>query len=151
MPDPTIITWVLIIFRLITCCPLLYAQLIMIRKPHSEKAKELLIGKGEDWRDNSHFKSQQSLARTDWIIFTPIFIGGMIGIIFAENWGYILYALAGAIQLYINAFLWFFEKEYVYPAIGPAAYYTYYWGNFIYWGLAVVVYSTLRQTVLNSK
>jgi hypothetical protein len=144
MLEPTIITWILIIFGFITCCPLLYAQFVMIRKPHSDRARKLLIGKGEDWRDKSHFKSQQALARTDWIVFTPIFVGGMIGMILTESWGYILYALAGAIQLYINLFLWFYEREYVYQAVGPAVYYTYYWGNFIYWGLAAVVYSALR-------
>ena len=50
----------------------------------------------------------------------------------------------GSIQLYINVFLWFFEKDYVYPSIGPFKYFTYYWGNFIYWGLASMIYGLLR-------
>ena len=53
MLEPTGLTWILIIFGLITCGPLLYAQLIMVRKPHSEKAKKWMIGKGEGihWPD----------------------------------------------------------------------------------------------------
>ena len=81
---------------------------------------------------------------TDWLIFVPLFFLGMTGILLSSLWGYILYAASGAIQLYINVFLWFFEREYVYPAQGPLKYYTYYWGNFIYWGTAALVYSLLR-------
>lgn len=103
-----------------------------------------MIGKGEDWRDKSHFKSQFALARADWIIFVPIFCTSIAGLAMAESWGYVLFGFSGAIQLYINVFLWFFEKEYVYPAQGPLKYYTYYWGNFVYWGAAVTIYSVLR-------
>jgi hypothetical protein len=144
MPESTVFTWILVFFGLITCGPLLYAQLIMIRKPQSQEAKKWMIGKGEDWRDKSHFKSAYSFAIVDWLIFMPIFIGGIIGVILAQTWGYILYAAAGAIQLYINIFLWFFEKEYVYQAVGPLAYFTYIWGNFIYWGTVSLIYSILR-------
>ena len=37
-----------------------------------------------------------------------------------------------------------FEREYVYPAVGPLAYYTYIWGNFVYWGAATLIYALLR-------
>jgi len=40
--------------------------------------------------------------------------------------------------------LWFFEKEYVYQAQGPLVYYTYWWGNFVYWGTAALIYAVLR-------
>ena len=43
MIQPTIITWIIAIFGAITFLPLLGAQLIMILKPHSQKAKDLLI------------------------------------------------------------------------------------------------------------
>lgn len=144
MLEPTIVSWVLIIFGIITCAPLLYANLIMIFRPESEQTKALLIGQGEHWRDRSHFKSQFALARVDWMIFAPIMAGGVIGIMLARPWGYVLFGIAGSIQLYINVFLWFFEKEYVYPSQGPLAYYTYFWGNFVYWGSAAMVYSVLR-------
>jgi hypothetical protein len=81
MYQPTIITWILIIFGLITCFPLLFAQLVILKEPKGKKAKDILIGKGEEWRDKTHFKSQYSLAMTDWLIFVPLFILGIIGIL----------------------------------------------------------------------
>ena len=144
MLNPTLVTWILIIFGLITCGPLLYAQLVMLLQPHSQKAKDIIIGKDEDWRDRSHFKSAYALAWADWIFFMPLFVAGIIGVLFGQVWGYVLFAVAGAIMLYINIFLWFFEKEYVCPAVGPLPYYTFTWGNFVYWGLASVFYSVLR-------
>jgi len=144
MYQPTVITWVLIIFGLFTCLPLLFAQLVMLIEPEGNKAKDILVGKDEAWRDKTHFKSSYGLAIADWFIFVPLFILGIIGILLSSYWGYLLFAVSGAIQLYINFFLWFFEKEYVYPSRGPLKYYTYYWGNFIYWGLASLIYGIYR-------
>ncbi len=144
MIEPTILTWLLIAFGLITCCPLLYAQSVMIRKPRSDEAQRWMIGEGEVWRDRSHFKTAYSLAVADWLLFVPVLVTGIVGVIMAQAWGYVLFAAAGSIQLYINVFLWWFEREYVYETVGPWAYYTYFWGNFIYWGLASLVYSVLR-------
>ena len=144
MYQPTITTWILIVFGLITCFPLLLAQLVILIDPKGKKAKDILIGKGEEWRDKSHFKSAFSMAWADWLIFMPFFTLGIIGIFQSTYWGYLLFAVSGAIQLYINIFLWFFEKEYVYPSRGPLKYYTYYWGNFIYWGAASVLYGIYR-------
>ena len=144
MYQPTVITWVLIIFGLLTCLPLLFVQLVMLKEPEGKKAKEYLVGKDEKWRDKTHFKSQYGLAFADWFIFFPLFIFGIIGMLISSYWGYLLFAVAGAIQLYINVVLWFLEKEYVYPTRGPLKYYTYYWGNFIYWGVASLVYGIYR-------
>jgi hypothetical protein len=119
-------------------------QSIILIQPEGKKAKDILIGKGEEWRDKTHFKSAYSLAMADWIIFLPIFILGIIGMLISTYWGYLLFSISGAIQLYINTFLWFFEKEYVYPSIGPLKYYTFFWGNFMYWGLASLLYGILR-------
>ena len=144
MLQPTFVTWILIIFGLITCGPLFYVQFVVLLHPHSEKTKELVNGKNQDWRDESDFKSTYALAWADWIFFIPVFVAGIIGVLWGQTWGYVLFAVAGAISLYINLFLWFFAREYVYPAVGPLAYYTYFWGNFVYWGAATLVYALLR-------
>ena len=144
MYQPTLITWVLIVFGLMTCLPLLFAQLVILIQPKGQKAKDMLIGKGQAWRDDTHFKSAYSLAMADWIIFFPVFILGIIGMLLGRHWGYLLFAISGTIQLYINTFLWFFERAYVYPSIGPLKYYTYFWGNFMYWGAAALFYGILR-------
>jgi hypothetical protein len=144
MLQPTIITWIIIIFGFITCIPLFYAQLVLLMQPNSKKARDLMIGKGENWRDKTHFRSALGAAWADWVVELPLLISGTVGIIFGFTWGYVLYGAAGAIQVYINTILWFQEKGYVYPSHGPLAYYTYYWGNFIYWGTASVIYALLR-------
>ena len=149
MLKPTLTTWILIVFGLITCVPLLIAQLIILIEPEGKRAKDILIGKGEEWRDKTHFKSAYSLAVADWIIFMPIFIAGITGMLLSSYWGYLLFTISGAIQLYINSFLWFFEKEYVYPSNGPVKYFTYIWGNFMYWGIASLVYGIIRLNGLN--
>ncbi len=144
MYQPTMTTWILIIFGSITCFPLLIAQLIILIEPKGTKAKDILIGKGEEWRDKTHFKSAYGLAIADWVFFFPIFALGIIGILLNSFWGYFLFSISGSIQIYINIFLWFFEREYVYPSNGPLKYYTYIWGNFMYWGIASMVYGILR-------
>jgi len=149
MYQPTIITWIIILFGLLTCLPLLFAQLLAIIEPHGKRAKDILIGTGEEWRDVTHFKSAYSLAMTDWIVFFPIFILSIIGIISSSSLGYILLAVSGAIQVYINVFLWFIEKEYVNPSNGPLKYYSYLWGNFIYWGSASFLYGIFRINGIN--
>ncbi len=116
----------------------------MLIEPEGNKAKDILVGKDEEWRDKTHFKSSYGLAIADWFIFAPLFILGIIGILLSSYWGYLLFAVSGAIQLYMNVFLWFLEKEYVYPSMGPLKYYTYYWGNFIYWGAASLLYGIYR-------
>lgn len=109
-----------------------------------EKERDILVGKNEEWRDQSHFKATYALAWTDWLIFMPFFVIGIIGILIGTDWGFLLFAVSGSIQIYINVFLFFFEKEYVYKSIGPVKYYTYYWGNFIYWGTAALSYGIFR-------
>ncbi len=142
--QPTVITAVLIVFGLITCGPLLYIQFLVMRDPQSRKVKDIVIGKDQDWHDPTHFRSAGGGARADLFIFGPLFVLGMAGVLLGLIWGYVLYAAAGAIMLYINVTLWFQEKQNIYPLVGPFAYYTYYWGNFVYWGTASVIYAVLR-------
>ncbi len=142
--EPTIITWILIIFGVITFLPLLYAQILALLKPKSKKTKDILIGKGEDWRDKTHFKSASALAWADSIVLFPVIIAGSIGVALSQTWGYVLWIASGFIAIYFSIICWVMEREYTYPSYGPLAYYTYYWGFFLYWGVAVIIYSIYR-------
>jgi len=144
MYHPTTITWILIAFGLITCLPLLYAQRALLIDPEGNKAKNFLIGEGEEWRDKTHFKFAYAAAWSDWLIFAPLFVSGIIRMLLSKQWGFLFFAVSGAIQVYINTLLWFLEKEFVYPSRGPLKYYTYYWGSFIYWGFASFLYGVFR-------
>ena len=70
MIEPTITTWIIAVFGSIIFTLLLVSQLVIIIKPKSQQAKDILIGKGENWRDKTHFKSAYAFAWTDWIVLS---------------------------------------------------------------------------------
>jgi hypothetical protein len=142
--QPTVVTWVLVVFGAITMAPLVLAQVVMLVRPRGQQAKDILVAKGEDWRDKTHFRSALGMAWADWLLVVPLLVSGSTGVILGQAWGYVLWGAAGAISLYINIVLWFMEKEYVYPSRGPLAYYTYYWGFFVVWGALALGYTALR-------
>jgi len=143
--QPTIITWILVIFGAVFIfLPILYAQLLMALRPHSQRARDYIIGRGEDWRDKTHFRMSYGVGWADLALWLPMLAAGSIGVLLGQAWGYALWAASGAISVYISIILWFSEREYVYPACGALGYYTIYWGFFVYWGAAVAVYAVLR-------
>jgi len=144
MLEPTFVTWILVVFGALIYLLVLYAQVLLVTSPHSQKTKDLVIGKGEDWRDKSHFRSSYGIAWADLIFQLPLLAVGSVGVILGQAWGYVLWAAMAAIAVWISIVLWFSEREYVYPAWGPLAYYTIVWGFFVYWGVAVIVYTMLR-------
>jgi len=63
MLQPTLVTWILVIFGAVFIfLLLLYAQLLMVLRPRSQAAKDILIGKGEDWRNETHFRLSHGAA-----------------------------------------------------------------------------------------
>ena len=116
----------------------------MAFRPNNRYTKDFIIGREEDWRDKTHFRMAYGIARADLVIWLPLLVAGSVGVILGQFWGYMLWAASGAISIYISIILWFSEREYVYPPLGPLAYYTIYWGFFVYWGIAVVAYALLR-------
>ncbi len=141
---PTVVTWALVVFGAITLVPLIGAQISMLLSPDSRRTRDLIIGEGEEWRDQTHRRMALGAAWADWLFFGPVFIAGSVGVLLGATWGYVLFGAAGACSLYINMILWFTEKDYVYPSRGPFRYFTYYWGFFVYWGALALVYSALR-------
>ena len=142
--EPGLWTWILLVFGAITLMPLLLAQTLMLIRPRHRSTRSLLIGEGENWRDDTHFRSARGMAWADWLILFPLFIFGCLGVMIGSPWGYLLWGTTAGITLYINVVLWFMEKTYVYPSRGPLVYYTYYWGFFVVWGTAALVHSVLQ-------
>lgn len=144
MTKPIFITWALVVFGAITFIPLLAAQLVMILNPQGQKAKDILIGKGKEWRDKTHFKSAYAFAWADWLILMPLFVAGNAGVLLNQSWGYIIWIVLGVISIYFSIIFWVLEKEYTYPSCGPLAYYTYYWGFFLYWGILAISHAVFQ-------
>ena len=141
---PTTITWILTIFGAITFLPLMFAQLIMLFKPKSRQAKDLIIGKGKEWRDHSHFRSALAFAWADLLIMLPLLIIGTMGVFSGQTWGYALWLALGILSIYFSVIFWVLEKSFTYPSFGWLAYYTYFWGFFLYWGLGATVYALIN-------
>ncbi|NQT27044.1 hypothetical protein HQ585_16945 [candidate division KSB1 bacterium] len=144
MIEPTVLTWILAGFGTVIFLLLMSAQFIILIKPKSQQAKDILIGKGEEWRDRTHFKSAYAFAWADWLVIMPLLVASNIGVLLGQQWGYILWIALGILSIYFSIVFWVMEKEYTYPTYGPLAYYTYFWGFYLYWGVAVIVYSGLR-------
>ena len=107
MIEPTLVTWILVVFGFTTCLPLFLAQVVVLTDPDGQKAKEWLVGQGEEWRDRTHFRSAVGMAWADWIVFLPLLTAGSIGVLLGYQWGYVAFGSAGTISLYINVVLWF--------------------------------------------
>jgi hypothetical protein len=146
MIETTVLTWVIALFGAITFFPLFGAQLIMLFNPKGQKAKDLIIGKGADWRDRTHFKSALAFAWADIIIILPLFILGTVLVLNGQQWGYIIWLSLGVLSIYFSILFWVMEKEYTYKLVGWLAYYTYFWGFFLYWGMGAIVYSIMQIT-----
>lgn len=141
MIEPTISTWIIAIGSGITFLPLMVAQIFMIIKPNGQNTKNLIIGKGEDWRDESHFKYSLAFAWADWLVILPLLIFSNIGVLMGELWGYILWLVLGVISIYFSVIFWILERKISISANGLIAYFTYVWGFFLYWGIGASIYS----------
>ena len=140
---PTIFTWILAVFGAITFLPLMMAQLIMLFKPQSQQAKDLIIGKGKEWRDHTHYRSALAFAWADILVILPLLILSSVGVFSGQLWGYTLWLVLGILSIYFSILFWVLEKSYTYNAGGWLAYYTYFWGFFLYWGIGALVRSLL--------
>jgi hypothetical protein len=140
---PTIFTWILAIFGAITFLPLMVAQFIMLLKPQSQQAKDLIIGKGKEWRDHTHYRSALAFAWADILVILPLLILSTVGVFSGQLWGYVLWLALGILSIYFSILFWVLEKSYSYSSVGWLAYYTYFWGFFLYWGIGTLVYSMI--------
>ena len=115
----------------------------MLIKPDSRRVKDLIIAKGQEWRDNTHFRSALAFAWADILIILPLLVSGTVGVFTGQLWGYVLWLALGILSIYFSIVFWVLEKAYAYPFCGGLAYYTYIWGFFLYWGIGALIYSSI--------
>jgi len=139
--ETTAYTWAIAAFGALTFLPLLFAQFLMLIAPDSKQARDLIIGKGKQWRDKTHFRSALAFAWADLLLLLPLLILSYIGVFSQQIWGYILWFGLGLVSIYFSILFWVLEKSYTYPTCGWLAYYSYFWGFFLYWGIAAGIYS----------
>lgn len=145
MIEPTLVTWGLTLFGLVVLFPLIvYVQLLVAKDPKGIKTQNVWLGKGERWRDKSQLDYAYGTGWADLIFWMPLGVAGSIGVLLGRPWGYGMWLASGAIAIYINIIYWFAEGAFFRERRGLFAYYTYEWGIWMYWGIAVVVYASLR-------
>ncbi|MHA2029412.1 MAG: hypothetical protein ACW99Q_08470 [Candidatus Kariarchaeaceae archaeon] len=144
MIEPTLFTWILLAFGIIIHLPLTYAQILMARAPDAQATKDLVIGKDKDWRDTSNKEFSSGFAWADLLLYIPLLILGSIGVILGDTWGYVVYAIVGVLAIYFSIVFWVAERKYTLQSSGSLMYYTFFWGFFLYWGIAAMIYSFSR-------
>jgi len=98
--EPTLITWILVIFGLLFIfLPMLFIQLLMVLRPHSQKIRDICIGKGEDWRDKTHFRMSFGAGWADLVIWLPLLAAGSIGVLHGPGLGL---CIVGGIRSYFS-------------------------------------------------
>ena len=107
---PTIFTWILAIFGAITFLPLIAAQFGMLLKPDSRQVKDLIIGKGKEWRELTHFRSALAFAWADILIILPLLVSGTLGVLSGQLWGYVLWLALGIHSIYFSIVFWVLRK-----------------------------------------
>ena len=100
--SPTWITWTLAIHAAFQFGVLLMAQGMMLFKPKSQSTRELLIGKDQDWRDHTHFRSAKAMAWADWLIIFPLWIVSSYGVLIGQWWGYLCWICLGVVSIYFS-------------------------------------------------
>ena len=144
MHNKNLFNWIIIGFAVITFFPLLVAQVMVLFDPDNKKTKNVIIGKGGEWRDSTHRKTALAFAFADCLLLMPFLVAGSIAVINNQLWGYIIWCALGAVSVYFSILFWVLEREYTYPVCGPVAYNTYYWGFYLYWGIGATVYSIVK-------
>lgn len=150
MIEPNLYTWIFLVFGMGTLLPLIAAQTLLLRNPESRAAKDLIIGKGREWRDPTHLKAAIAFAWSDILVVLPFFIVGSTAVLSGASWGYLLWIGLGFICIYFSIVFWVMERSYAVKDHGWFAYLTYYWGFFLYWGTGVVLHSFLQLSHLIS-
>jgi len=144
MLEPTPLTWILSIIGVVIYLPAVYIQARAVASPHSQKTKDLLVGKGGDYHDRTYFNFCQGTGWADLTMTLPLCLLGSVGVLFGRPWGYMAWLAGAFITVYIHLVLLFIEGRHIYEKWGPLAFFTYGWGLWVYWALVVIGYSLVR-------
>ncbi|MDD5496363.1 MAG: hypothetical protein PHP46_04605 [Candidatus Omnitrophica bacterium] len=144
MMEPTIVTWILGISGVLLYLPAIYIQAFAVFRPHDQRTKDMLVGKGGDYHDKTYFDFCRGSGWADLGIQIPLVMIGSIAVLFGHPWAYTIWAAGAFITIYIHLILLFMEGKHIYDKWGPIAFFTYGWGLWVYWAIIVVIYSLLR-------
>ena len=76
--------------------PMLIVQFLMVLRPQSWKTRDFIIGKGEDWRDKTHFRMSFGADWADLVIWLPLLAAGSVGVILGQSLGLCIVGCIGS-------------------------------------------------------
>lgn len=107
--EVTVWTSVVAVAGLVIMCVLAALQLVAVLRPRHPWVVENVYGGRPDATDpTAYFAFNQGFARADTFLWAPLQIGGSIGMLLGERWGFVL-ALMASVPFWYSAipvFVW---------------------------------------------
>jgi hypothetical protein len=142
--DVTPLTWIVAVGGLILIGLLGGLQLVAVLRPRAQWTIDNVYGGTPDATDpTAYFAFNQGWARADVFLWAPAQIGGSIGMLLGERWGFLL-ALIASVPFWYSAiqfFLWDRDLGFREPT---ASYWVVTWGVWPVFGVLESVYCFIR-------
>jgi hypothetical protein len=144
MVEVTVLTRIVAVAGLLISALLLGAQLVAVFRPRGEwTIKNVYGGSPTSTDPRAYFAFNQGYAWADAFFWLPLQIGGSVGMLLGQRWGFLL-ALVGSVPFWytgVTIFIWdrdmgFRQNTFVY--------WVFVWGMFPAFGVIEMVYCLAR-------
>ncbi len=137
-------TWVVAVAGLVIICVLAGLQLIAVLHPRSTWVIENIYGGHPESTDTrAYFAFNQGFAWADAFFWAPLQIGGSIGMLLGDRWGFLL-ALIASVPFWYSAILVFVWDRDLGFRRNTVFYWTIIWGMFPTFGVLEGAYCFVR-------
>jgi hypothetical protein len=140
----SLLTYLILIVVGVPTLVLAAIQLTVVIYSQGRLAKKL-ANHGREWDDEEHRLRAVGYAYADILVNFPAYILAVMGILSGQAWGYVFLAINGATHVYSSVFLFLSERARDRRIIGTLAFYTYWWGWYLYAGLIGLAFSLWKQ------
>lgn len=142
--EVTFWTWAVALTGLVITGFLGVAQLIAVLSPRSEWTIKHVYGGSPDATDPvAYFAFNQGFARADVFFWLPLQLGGSVGMLLGERWGFLL-AMLASVPFWYSAIPFFIWNRELGISRNTFFYWVVIWGMFPAYGLVAGVYCFLR-------
>lgn len=139
----SLITYLVLIVVGIPTLTLAAIQLAVVIYSRGKLARRL-ANHGLEWDSEEHRLRAVGYAYADIFVNLPSYILAVMGILSNQAWGYVFLAINGATHVYSSIFLFLSERARDKGVIGAFAFYTYWWGGYLYTGALGLAFALWR-------
>lgn len=142
--DVTPLTWIVAVAGLLLIVLLGGFQLVAVFRPRSEwTITNVYGGRPNDGNSTAYFAFNQGFAWADPFFWAPFQIAGSIGMLFGEQWGFLV-ALAASVPFWYTAIPLFIWDRDMGVRENTFSYWVVKWGMFPAFGVFEGVYTFVR-------